>query len=212
MTATPENNQNSVPSGDQNHAPDSAAPNQSTPPPGVDPQAWAKYQQELAIYNQQMAAYQQQMAQQAAKYGSLPPPPPGNSAPATASPVPGASGQPTPVPSASPQPASAPASAAQPTPVPAASAPAAAAQPAPVPATSSQPTPVVKRPRSRRRPRFVEKPKKKDDSLVARQSLLSASKPPDGKHQFSRERKVAGNLPDWDPTPPGEIRISRHGR
>lgn len=176
MTTPPANNQNN-PSGNNSNQP-AAAPTQTpaTPPPGVDPQAWAKYQQDLAVYNQQMAAYKRQMAQQASAKGSMPPPPPGMAAPVSAS--------------SSPK----------------------VAQPVPVPTGAPQPTPVVKRPRSRRRPRFVEKPKKKDDSLVARRNLLATSKPPDGKHQFSRERKIAGNLPDWDPTPPGEIRITRHAR
>lgn len=194
MTSAPANNQNSTPNADQNQIPGSPTANQSTPPPGVDPQAWEKYQQELAIYHQQMAVYQQQMAQQVAKSGSVPPPPPGDSASVSASPTTGVSGQPTPVPSASLQPASVSVLSAQPT---------------PVPGASSQPTPVVKRPRGRRRPRFVEKPKKQNDQIVSRRNLLSATKAPDGKHQFSRERKIAGDLPDWNPLPPGEIRVTR---
>lgn len=91
----------------------------------------------------------------------------------------------------------------------------AAAQGAPqpqgaVPPKSVQQGPLVGRPSGRRRPRFVEKPKKQDDTLVARRNLLTATKTAAGQHQFSRERKIAGNLPDWDPMPPGEIRVARH--
>ena len=68
---------------------------------------------------------------------------------------------------------------------------------------------MVQRPSSRRRPRFVPRPKNDDNaSFVERRNLLT-SVATSAKHQITRERKIAGNLPDWDPLPPGEILINR---
>ena len=68
---------------------------------------------------------------------------------------------------------------------------------------------MVQRPGARRRPRFVPKPKQEEDaSFVERRNLLTATAST-AKHQITRERKIAGNLPDWDPLPPSEILITR---
>lgn len=68
---------------------------------------------------------------------------------------------------------------------------------------------MVQRPGARRRPRFVPKPKREEDaSFVERRNLLTATAS-SAKHQITRERKIAGNLPDWDPLPPSEILITR---
>ena len=68
----------------------------------------------------------------------------------------------------------------------------------------------LSRPGQRRRPRFVERPKSPDDDPVLnRRNLLSSTRTSGDKPQFSRERVIAGNLPDWDPLPPGEMLISR---
>lgn len=68
---------------------------------------------------------------------------------------------------------------------------------------------MVQRPGARRRPRFVPKPKREEDaSFVERRNLLTATAST-AKHQITRERKIAGNLPDWDPLPPSEILITR---
>lgn len=61
--------------------------------------------------------------------------------------------------------------------------------------------------RTRRRP-FVP-PTQTDDSPAVSRELLSRTKI--GKPQLSRNRKIAGDLPDWDPLPPGEISVQRGG-
>lgn len=67
----------------------------------------------------------------------------------------------------------------------------------------------IQRPGGRRRPRYLESSMEKDTTIVNRRNLLASVQTPNGKPQLSRERKIAGNLPDWDPVPPGELLIAR---
>ena len=46
-----------------------------------------------------------------------------------------------------------------------------------------------------------------DKQVIIGRSLLSSHQ--DRKPQTSRERKIAGSLPDWDPLPPGELLVRR---
>lgn len=75
-------------------------------------------------------------------------------------------------------------------------------------APTSQPDVVVRR-HQRRRPRFQAPPKKEEDVVVNRMDLFNSQKNRTGAPAFSRQRKIAGNLPDWEPTPPGEVLIDR---
>ncbi|MDO4685695.1 MAG: hypothetical protein Q4A92_04040 [Corynebacterium sp.] len=77
--------------------------------------------------------------------------------------------------------------------------------PAPTPPTPD--VPVIRR--ERKRPRFVERPKE-NDQIISRSDLL-ANKRNGGKPAFSRQRNIAGDLPRWNPEPPGEIVIQRVG-
>ncbi|MDO4761607.1 MAG: hypothetical protein Q4A31_06800 [Corynebacterium sp.] len=77
-------------------------------------------------------------------------------------------------------------------------------------ATTPATAPAVVKPTSRRRPRFVERPTDENTPIVNRRDLLTANKTHNGKPQISRERQIAGNLPNWEPTPPGGITINRH--
>lgn len=73
----------------------------------------------------------------------------------------------------------------------------------------SRPTQQIVRPNSRRRPRFVEPPKPEGDKVINRASLLSSPKKTTDKQQLTRNRQIAGNLPEWSPLPPGETRLVR---
>jgi hypothetical protein len=59
--------------------------------------------------------------------------------------------------------------------------------------------------RTRRSP-FVPPSGQADGPAVSRELL---SRGAIGKPQMSRNRKIAGDLPDWDPLPPGEITVLR---
>lgn len=68
-----------------------------------------------------------------------------------------------------------------------------------------QPTVVVRRTRGtdRLRPRVVPS---ESTVIVGRNVLGSRAS---GKPQTSRERQIAGDLPDWEPLPPGELIVQR---
>ncbi len=73
--------------------------------------------------------------------------------------------------------------------------------PSPVPQTP----PTIRRGRAgeRLRPRQQPLP----ESVVVSRGVLgskSSSKP-----QTTRERRIAGDLPEWEPLPPGELRVHR---
>jgi hypothetical protein len=72
------------------------------------------------------------------------------------------------------------------------------------PATSP-PNPEIVVRRTRRNP-FIP-PSGQDQGPAVSRELLSRGRT--AKAQLSRNRKVAGDLPDWDPLPPGEIILAR---
>ena len=62
--------------------------------------------------------------------------------------------------------------------------------------------------RRTRRAAFVPPdPEQVAGPAVSRQWSLGAR--PSGQTQLPRNRKIAGNLPSWDPTPPGEVLVRR---
>lgn len=76
--------------------------------------------------------------------------------------------------------------------------------PPPPPAEGGSPT-IVRGTRSG--PRLVPRPAPpKDATIITRHMLRSAS---EQKPQTDRERKIAGDLPDWEPLPPGELTVKR---
>lgn len=70
-------------------------------------------------------------------------------------------------------------------------------------------TPIVQR-GPRTKARFVTPPVAAA-VVVDRKELLTGNRRNEGKPAFSRNRKIAGDLPAWSPTPPGEILIQRKG-
>lgn len=69
--------------------------------------------------------------------------------------------------------------------------------------------PAITRPSARRRPRFVERPRPTDAVAVNRRDLLAATQRGNDKPQLTRERVISGNIPSWDPLPPGEMAVRR---
>lgn len=70
-----------------------------------------------------------------------------------------------------------------------------------------RPTVTIRRPTADRfRPRPVSAASEQD-VVVERNLLRSARR--DSKPQTSRERLVVGDLPDWEPQPPGELTVRR---
>ncbi len=69
------------------------------------------------------------------------------------------------------------------------------------------PMPVIRR--ERRHPRFVEPPKQKNQELLNRSDLIHRTNRDGKKPAFSRQRNIAGDLPTWNPEPPGGILIQR---
>lgn len=63
--------------------------------------------------------------------------------------------------------------------------------------------PVVRR--TRLSPFIPPTPPDPTPALIARDSLRAGGRTP----QLSRNRKIAGDLPDWEPLPPGEVRVTR---
>lgn len=60
----------------------------------------------------------------------------------------------------------------------------------------------------RRRQRMVPRPPAEDEGPVVNRSILTDASH-SRKPQTRRNRKLVGSLPDWDPLPPGEVRISK---
>lgn len=50
-----------------------------------------------------------------------------------------------------------------------------------------------------------------DSGVVVGRGFLRSKVTPQ-KQQLSRERKIAGDLPSWDPMPPGEVSVRRRSR
>lgn len=50
-------------------------------------------------------------------------------------------------------------------------------------------------------------PKDEEQQVIIGRSLLTSQR--DRKPQTSRERQIAGALPDWEPLPPGELLVRR---
>lgn len=71
--------------------------------------------------------------------------------------------------------------------------------------------PVIVR-RGRSAERFVPKSEMPQDSgeVIVGRGLLG-TRNHDRKSQTSRERQVAGDLPEWEPMPPGELLVRRPG-
>lgn len=69
-------------------------------------------------------------------------------------------------------------------------------------------TVVVRRPHSAGK--FVPRstPPVEGDGVIIGRSLMT-SRNRDVKPQTSRERQIAGDLPDWEPLPPGELFVKR---
>lgn len=70
--------------------------------------------------------------------------------------------------------------------------------------------PVVRRLDPRSRMLSPEAPGAADNEVIIGRSLLSTQR--DSKPQTSRQRRIAGALPDWEPVPPGEIVVRRARR
>lgn len=67
---------------------------------------------------------------------------------------------------------------------------------------AATPPPVVLR---RARPSlFIPPEPSKEEQMVSRNMLTNRRI---DKPELSRNRRIAGDLPSWDPTPPGEIRV-----
>lgn len=66
--------------------------------------------------------------------------------------------------------------------------------------------------RARSTSRFLPAAASPADSAVVVGRGLLRSKAAHQKPQLSRERKIAGDLPSWDPVPPGEIAVRRRAR
>jgi hypothetical protein len=52
--------------------------------------------------------------------------------------------------------------------------------------------------------RLVPSPGPEDEAFVVKRNLLGDPAAP-RRHELTRNRKIAGNLPEWSPMPPGEI-------
>lgn len=78
----------------------------------------------------------------------------------------------------------------------------------PVPTSPPSSPPFVRRPSAQARMLPPEPPTDSDREIIIGRSLTSRR---EGKARTSRERRIAGGLPTWDPTPPGEI-VVRRGR
>lgn len=79
-----------------------------------------------------------------------------------------------------------------------------------VPATAAvedDSLPVIRR---RSRKMFVPAaPPSSDLDVIVARGILSSRQ--SARPTTSRHRKIAGNLPDWEPLPPGEVFVSRPG-
>lgn len=73
------------------------------------------------------------------------------------------------------------------------------------PAPTTPPPPQVRRPGAGR---FVPKAAPTPDGVVVQRNVLQPSQAKE-KALTSRQRRIAGNLPDWEPLPPGELLVRR---
>lgn len=72
---------------------------------------------------------------------------------------------------------------------------------------SAQDLPVIRR---RTRTMFVPRPEDPNDvELIVSRGILNARQ--NKKPETSRKRLIAGNLPGWEPMPPGESVVNRPG-
>lgn len=69
---------------------------------------------------------------------------------------------------------------------------------------------VISRPGSTNR--FLPAPPRAAEAAVVVGRGFLSSKASAQKQQLSRERLIAGDLPSWDPMPPGEIAVRRRAR
>lgn len=65
-----------------------------------------------------------------------------------------------------------------------------------------EPPPVVLK---RARPSLFKPPEPPRDEQMVSRNVLGGNRV--DKPELSRNRKIAGDLPSWDPTPPGEIHV-----
>jgi hypothetical protein len=75
--------------------------------------------------------------------------------------------------------------------------------------SDSTDTVVIRRARTNR---FLASPPPAPESGVVVGRGFLNSKAGTQKPQISRERKIAGDLPSWDPVPPGEVSVRRRNR
>ncbi|MCF6389348.1 hypothetical protein L2K20_20430 [Mycobacterium sp. MBM] len=81
-----------------------------------------------------------------------------------------------------------------------------AAVPYPEQESMSEAPPIVIR---RARPSLFVPPNPSDQEQVISRDIGVQRRPQ--KQEISRNRKIAGNLPKWDPLPPGEIHVIHRG-
>lgn len=68
---------------------------------------------------------------------------------------------------------------------------------------------VLRRP-SARGNRFVPRPvEQAEEPVVLQRNVLRASSSGSAEHQTGRRHVIAGDLPDWEPLPPGELFLKR---
>ena len=60
--------------------------------------------------------------------------------------------------------------------------------------------------------KFHLRPEKEKDLSFLKRSDFLTSVSFSGKRQIGRQRKIAGNLPDWEPWPPAEIATKKRKR
>ncbi len=69
-------------------------------------------------------------------------------------------------------------------------------------------TPLVRRPTAGTRAQFRRRPVQASEASGINESL--AGKPaPKTEHVTNRRREIAGDLPEWEPLPPGELTFRR---
>jgi hypothetical protein len=59
--------------------------------------------------------------------------------------------------------------------------------------------------------RFLPESTEPAPSVPVDRGSLLGSRRPDKPKEISRNRRIAGGLPDWIPEPPGELRVTRGG-
>lgn len=77
--------------------------------------------------------------------------------------------------------------------------------PAPMPDPADQ-TVAVRRPRAAQR--LIPRELPADTGVVISRNVLRSSVTT-AQAQTSRERRIAGDLPEWEPLPPGELFVTR---